>query len=120
MHFSRLIVLLVFLISSSAFAQKFRTLDVQEYQKYWETGPLAVEDFRGKEPAQGSAASHLSYKLGYFPEKIKRPDTTIYRFAAYSFMDRNVSWLSAEEKSRQVLPYYQALFNLVELYERRL
>src|SRR5688572_3996549 len=120
MYLNRLIVFLAFLVSTPAFAQKFRQLEVQEYQKYWETGPLVTADFKGAETAQNSSASHLSYKLGYFPEKIKRPDTTIYRFAAYSYVDRNNSWLSAQEKNGQNLPYYQALFNLVELYERRL
>ena len=106
--------------TNEVIAQQFRKMEFKPYQKQWEDGPVTVADFQGEPVANASVSTSLSYQLGYYPEKLKRNDSTIYRFAAYSFMDRNKSWLKAGGNQQQALQYNQALLNLVEIHERQL
>ena len=49
MNLNRLFVFLAcltFLFSAPALAQEFRKLEVQENQKFWESGPLVAADRR--------------------------------------------------------------------------
>ena len=114
------VLVLAILFANMVSAQNFRQMEFKEYQKLWETGPVTAADFRGQATEGTGNRSELSYQIGYFPEKIKRPDTTIFRLQAYSFMDRNKSWLNPDENTAQALAYNQAIFNLVEIYERQL
>ena len=86
--------------------------------KYWENDCLTWDDFSSDNVNQGG--SDLIYSLGYKPEKYKHNGTFIYRYKAYCYMDRSKSWVNPANKNIELLKYNQVIFNMVELYRRKL
>ncbi|MBK0401695.1 hypothetical protein I5M27_01785 [Adhaeribacter sp. BT258] len=117
---SLFIFLLSIVLPQVVAAQEFRKMEIKPHQKLWEEGSVVTGDFKGEPLLNAAANSDLSYQIGYFPEKIKRPDSTIFRYSAFSFMDRNKSWLNPKANPEQLLKYNQVILNLVEVYERKL
>jgi hypothetical protein len=93
-------------------------LSAQYYKKEWLDGKLTWEDFT--ERTGGQNISELSYFLGYNTGKQKQGDTVIVRNVAYSYMDRNLSWINPAYKTEQQLRYNQIIFDIVETYKRKL
>jgi hypothetical protein len=90
------------------------------HQKQWEDGKLKLSDFKGRPPQTAQYRSELVYYIGFDSEKAKPRDSAIYRLKTYSYLDRDQSWMAPEADTVTLLRYNQALFNLVEIYERRL
>jgi hypothetical protein len=78
---------------------------------------LQLTDFHG--PAQrGLGGSEFHYQLGYNMQPLllsRQPAVD-----AYCLMFRNLSWVSETARNDRTLDYNQVLFDLVELYTRRL
>lgn len=85
---------------------------------HWQAGRrLQLADFHG--PAQrGLGGSEFHYQLGYNMQPLllsRQPAVD-----AYCLMFRNLSWVSETARNDRTLDYNQVLFDLVELYTRRL
>ncbi|MDH6312498.1 hypothetical protein M2137_001269 [Parabacteroides sp. PFB2-10] len=106
-----LIIILIGLISSCE-------LVAQEYKKNWSEGALTWNDFIERRNSQG--VSELKYFLGYHARKQKFGDTTVVRNMAEAYIDRESSWINPEYKTEQFLRYNQVIFDIVEIYKRRL
>lgn len=93
-------------------------LRAQGDKKYWTEGKLTWVDFRGQ--ASDKGVSELKYLLGYNSDKQKYGDTTIVRITAFCYMDKALSWVAPDFKTDEVLRYNQVIFDITELYRRRL
>lgn len=93
-------------------------LFAQAYMKPWSEGKLTWQDFNERNDAQGIAA--MNYYLGYETEKQKFGDTLVTRMVAKAFFNRVTSWVNPAYKSEELLRYHQILFDIVELYRRKL
>ena len=90
----------------------------QENRKNWTDGKLTWNDFQEREQSIG--VSELEYFLGYNTGKHKFNDTTVFRIQTFCYMDRNLSWIDKDFKNNQYLKYNQVIFNIAELYRRKL
>ncbi|HEX2396035.1 MAG TPA: hypothetical protein VHI78_11870 [Bacteroidales bacterium] len=90
----------------------------QDDKKFWNQGKLSWEDFQ--EYHSAIKASELKYFIGYKTEKQKYGDTIVMRIATYGFIDRNLSWINSDYKTDQYLRYNQVIFDIVELYRRKI
>ena len=93
-------------------------LIAQENHKDWREGKLTLNDFSKRENSQ--SVSELIYFLGYNTVKHKYGDTTVFRIEAKCYMDKNLSWVNPEYMTEQILRYNQVIFDIVEIYRRRL
>ncbi|KAA9327417.1 hypothetical protein [Adhaeribacter soli] len=112
--------LLAALLPFAAIGQEYGKLELKPYQKQWEKGRLTISDFQGRPPKNTDQQSALDYQLGYLPEKSYKDDTTIFWLHTYSYMDQYRSWFRTGEKDETLLKYNQAVFNLIEVHDRRL
>lgn len=90
----------------------------QDNRKNWSEGKLTWEDFQEKEESIG--ASELKYFVGYNKVKQKINDTTVLRIQAFCYVDKNISWVNKIFKNNQYLKYNQVIFDITELYRRKL
>lgn len=90
----------------------------QDFRKEWTDGKLTWNDFQEKEESTG--VSELKYFIGYNTGKQKFSDTTFIGMKTYCYVDNNLSWVNKYYKNDQYLKYNQVIFNLVELYRRKL
>jgi len=93
-------------------------LMAQDYKKDWAEGKLTWHDFSEIKSNQG--ISELKYFLGYNTDKLRFGDTTVLRNVAKCYMDKRLSWINPDFKTEQYLRYNQVIFNIVEIYRRRL
>jgi hypothetical protein len=90
----------------------------QEYRKYWADGALTWNDFQAK-PTKNNA-SYLAYILMYQTDK-KTIDNVLYQgIFSDAYVDTSLSFIHPNLKDAYQLKYHQVIFNLVELYKRRL
>jgi hypothetical protein len=90
----------------------------QEYRKYWIDGALTWADFQAK-PAR-TASSHLAYVLTYQTDK-KIIDKVVYQGVfSNAYIDTSLSFMHSNLKDAQQLAYHQVIFNLLEIYKRKL
>ena len=87
--------------------------------KFWNSGMLSWEDFQDTTNIKG-VSSILKTNLGIDIEKTKEGNTKTIRPHAYAYVDRRQSRIVPSEKSDTLLRYYQATFDLLELYRRKL
>lgn len=90
----------------------------QETKKSWSEGKLSWEDF--SERSGTPVTSELKYFLGYNTVKHRLGDTTLLRIDAIGYMDRKLSWINPDFRNDQFLRYNQVMFDIVEVYRRRL
>jgi len=90
----------------------------QNYKKEWADGKLTWEDFT--ERKGGLNASELKYFLGYSSEKQVFKDTVVWRYVAFAYMDKSLSWVNPEYKTEENLRYNQLIFDIVEVHRRML
>lgn len=93
-------------------------VNAQDNRKYWHEGKLSWSDFR--EFKSQSQASELKYFFGYESAKERFNDTTIIGIRSYCYIDKVLSWVDTEQKSDLLLRYNQVIFDIVELYKRKL
>jgi len=90
----------------------------QEYRKYWSDGALTWNDFQAK-PTKNSA-SYLAYVILYQTDK-KTIDNVVYEGVfSDAYVDTSLSFIHPNLRDAYQLKYHQVIFNLVELYKRKL
>ncbi len=90
----------------------------QDYKKEWTEGKLTWEDFTERKGTP--VTSELKYFLGFNTVKHHLGDTTLLRIDAIGYMDRKLSWINPDFRNDQLLRYNQVIFDIVEVYRRRL
>jgi hypothetical protein len=111
-HFMKLKHFLILLIICSI------DLNGQENRKYWNDGKLTWSDF--SEHKSQAQVTELRYFFGYETAKDKFNDTIVAGIKAYCYMDRALSWVNPTKQSDLLLRYNQVIFDIVELYRRKL
>ena len=94
------------------------TINCQEYRKYWKDGKLTWDDFQS-EPTKTNA-SHLAYVLMYQTNKKVIDNVTYYGVISDAYIDKSLSFVHTNLKDKHHLNYNQVIFNLVEIYKRKL
>jgi len=93
-------------------------LHAQEHLRLWSEGPLTWKDFSIRDSTP--AVSRLVYGL-YFKEGRQRMgDTVILRYITIAAMDPQQSYFNRRFLKEEYLRYNQIIFDLVELYRRKL
>lgn len=108
-------VFLVFvLISNIGFSQYF------DNRRYWSEQELSIDDFLA-EPIKNSPFDlELNYYTEYEFKKVKLDNITISKFVSSVYIDRSTSWMTKNAKNEKGLRYAQTIFNLAELFARKL
>ena len=104
-------------ILAALFAFSF-TANSQEYRKYWEDGKLIWEDFQAK-PTQNNP-TYLAYVLMYQTDKKTIDNVRYYGVFSNAYIDKSLSFVHHNLKDEYHLNYNQVIFNLVEIYKRKL
>lgn len=107
--------LLLLLIPLQVLTQEFLT-----NYKSWEDGPLTWDDFKGKPLYNQNFPSDFDFILGFQTEKIRLHDTTLINFKANAVFIRDGSWVNPSAKSDINLLFNQVIFNVIELYRRKM
>ncbi len=85
----------------------------------WKMGPLTWNDF-AHNTAIEKQVSHLEYYMG-IESKTQEVDGVSYtKPSAYAFTSPEYSWVDTNYLSDQLLEYNQCIFDLVEVYRRKL
>ncbi|MCH5327435.1 MAG: hypothetical protein J1E02_00305 [Coprobacter sp.] len=87
--------------------------------KQWDNSRLSWDDFQDTTDIKG-VSSILKTSLGIEIQKTKEGNIKTICPHAYAAIDRSQSRAVPEEKSDTLLRYYQATFDLLELYKRKL
>lgn len=90
----------------------------QEFKREWKKGKLTWDDFSEKDYDYSS--TELNYFFGYKSDKQRFHDTILIRNFATIYMDKNLSWVNPQQKTEQNLKYNQVVFDIIELYRRKL
>ncbi len=112
----------------SLFVCLFVVLKAQDNQRLWTDGRLTWADFKGEKTGEAEKRvatiyhdiSYLGVIISYKEVKIKHKDTTIRRFEALCTLDQKISWILPYYKTEQYLKYNQVIFDIAELYARKL
>ncbi len=107
------IVLLVFNIST------FSQNDISSRFK-WEQGKLSWDEFKGIPIENSNDISSLSYTIGYNTFEKKIDAVNVKWIEAYSYIDKYSSWIKKGYQNKYLLLYNQTIFDIVELYSRKL
>lgn len=83
----------------------------------WEQGPLTWDDFRGT-PALEGAPANLGDDI--ILTTTGKADGSQYALEAEAVMYPDRSWVAPEVRTEQMLRYFQAQFDLLEIMTRRL
>lgn len=86
--------------------------------KEWIEGKLTWNDFTERTYRQD--ISELKYNFEYHSGKHRYGDTIVVRNIVKVYIDRNQSWINPEFKTEQYLRYNQVIFDIIELYRRKL
>lgn len=88
---------------------------------YWNERKLDWKDFQGIAPSYNDyTSSEIKYGLGYRTFKREINDIEFSWIETYSYMDKKSSWVAEDYKSPDVLLYNQIIFNIAELYSRKM
>lgn len=91
---------------------------IAQSNKEWIEGKLTWEDFT--ERAYRQEISELKYNFEYQTGRQKYGDTVVVRNIVYAYIDRKQSWINPEYKTEQYLKYNQVIFDIIEIYRRKL
>lgn len=110
----------ILLFCISTFAQTTET--DSRMISYWGDEKLTWNDFQGVPPKNSDYSSEISYGIGYrpFEKPVDSLDMDVRWIETYCYMDRGASWVKENEKTDINLLYNQTIFDIVELYSRRL
>ena len=89
-------------------------------RKTWEEGKLTWEDFQGKPYYNLDRESGFEYAFGFQQKKVVQHDTVVIRLVAYAYFLKDISWVLPEKRSDVHLMYNQVIFDMVEVYRRKL
>lgn len=92
--------------------------NAQHAPRKWADGPLTWDDFKMQTACY--SGSEINYALSYHPRRIRQHDTLLVMNVAEGIMKPGLSWVDESSKSDVLLQYNQVIFDLVELYRRRL
>lgn len=94
----------------------------QENLKSWDSGPLTWDDFSLLNSKVNEKNSYLEFLL-VVEERPFTPEGYPLMYpevVAMAYMDKNLSWAVSSSCSPDELRYNQVMFNIVELYRRKL
>ena len=91
---------------------------VAQSNKEWIDGKLTWEDFT--ERAYRQEISELKYNFEYQAGIQEYGNTVVLRNIVYAYINRQQSWINPEYKTEQYLRYNQVIFDIVEVYRRKL
>lgn len=86
----------------------------------WKENELTWNDFQGKTSENVNVDSYLSYFIGLRTAKKKYDDIKVLKFEAYSYVEPTASWVKEKSKTPDNLKYNQVVFDILELYTRKL
>lgn len=87
---------------------------------FWNERQIVLDDFKGIPPEHSSNISEFSYVIGYRPFKKEIDDIQVKWIETYCYMDRYSSWIKSDYKNPTVLLFNQTIFDIIELYTRKL
>ncbi|MBI9036473.1 MAG: hypothetical protein JEZ03_18605 [Bacteroidales bacterium] len=90
----------------------------QSDTKCWSEGELLWSDFKGEPESQRKSV--LSYYTESRSGRMSLNDTVYNRYLTKVFIDRDLSWIHPEFKTDLYLEVNQLMFDIVELYRRRM
>lgn len=98
------------------------SLNANAQQVEWSENGLTWIDFRAEPITSHNypLQSELRYVIAYKNDVLKQNDTITYYIKAYSYMEANSSWANPQYQNDALLKYNQLLFDIVELYTRKL
>ena len=91
----------------------------QENRKYWRDGELTWDDFQESFTVH-ITGSELAYAMYFETKKERSGDTIIFRNKAEAYVDKSESWVHTYLKNENTLHYNQVIFDLLEIYRRKL
>ena len=86
----------------------------------WKKNILQWDHFLAEPDFSTLNQSQIYYSLGYNSKKIRKKDTIINTIVAIGQIDPALSWVKPESKNEQLLKYNQVVFDIAELYRRKL
>lgn len=89
-------------------------------RKLWSKEELVYSDFWEKPIDHSPFVSELQYIIGYEYKTRNVSGINYTSFVVSSYVDRNISWIKPEGKTINTLIYCQTIFNIAELYARKL
>ena len=112
----------ILLILSLAFAcASVKAQTYEESMRYWSDGPLTWDDLTLKSPKDMFRTNNLVFRWTSETEKTKPYWNTIQSVPKYSAaLDKSVSWHNAGRVYDYTLQYDQLIFDLNELYFRKM
>lgn len=88
---------------------------------YWNERKIEWKDFQGIAPTYvDSYSSEIKYGIGYRTFKKEANDVEFQWIETYSYMDKTSSWVKENYKKPEYLLYNQVIFNIAELYSRKM
>jgi hypothetical protein len=111
--------LLVFFFSCTpADILKESGIDPDDIVRWTDTTKLSWDDFQGKPPKEAKAYSEIVIQL---PAKFNEEKFLTSASATVEcYVDRRSSWVKKPQAKSQLLLYNQTLFNIYEVYARKL
>ncbi len=85
----------------------------------WNMGPLSWNDFTPNTAIE-KQVSHLEYYMGIDSKTQKLDGISYTKPCAYAYTSPEYSWVDTNYMSDQLLQYNQCIFDLVEVYRRKL
>ncbi|WP_298882119.1 hypothetical protein [uncultured Polaribacter sp.] len=92
--------------------------NAQDYRKYWKDGNLVWSDFQAKPTKKHT--SYLAYVLLYQSDKKIIDNVTYEGVFTDAYIDKSLSFVHNNLKDEHHLKYNQVIFNLLEIYKRKL
>jgi hypothetical protein len=104
----------------SALQVSFAQKDSLSSILYWGDRKITFEDFKGVPVQNSQSISEFSYVIGYQTFDKEIDNVNVKWIEAYCYMDRYSSWMKEQYKNPTLLLYNQTLFDIVELFTRKL
>jgi hypothetical protein len=89
-------------------------------KKYWIEGDLVQVDFKAKVKESSNLSSEIHFYFGYAYQTDKMDGVNYSRYVAFTYIDCALSWIKPEARNGTILRYNQTIFNISELYSRKL
>ena len=88
---------------------------------YWNDRKIEWKDFQGIAPIYvNNYSSEIKYGIGYRTYDKEVNDVQFKWLETYSYMDKTSSWVIEKYKKPEFLLYNQVIFNIAELYSRKM
>lgn len=96
------------------------TVSAQYDLRLWQTGDLTWNDFRVVDTNTVKEHSYIEFYLDIEENEEYELGTSWVELVATAYMDKKLSWVDKKHCTAEELRYNQVIFDLVELFRRRL